>query len=82
MDILGSGGFLISNYQPELAEYFIPDIDFVYYDNIEDAISKSNFYLKKQDLRSQIALNGHHKVSALFTYDIQLQKLFEITDIS
>ena len=40
LDILGCGGFLLSNYQPELCEYFTPDVDFVYFNDMDDLEQK------------------------------------------
>lgn len=40
-DILGCGGFLLSNYQPELCEYFTPDVDFVYFNDMDDLDQRS-----------------------------------------
>ena len=81
MDILGCGGFLVSNYQPELAEYFLPDTDFVMYENLVDAAEKINFYLDHEDLRSNIARNGYKKVAEQFNYTAQLKKLFSIANL-
>lgn len=44
LDIMGCGGFLMSNYQPELAEYFIPGEDLVLYDSVDDLIQKIDYY--------------------------------------
>lgn len=81
MDILGCGGFLFSNYQPELSEYFIDNTDFVSYISIEDAIEKAGFYLNHHSLREQIAQNGYNKIVSQFSYEIQLKKLFTISGI-
>lgn len=76
LDILGCGGLLFSNYQPELAEYFIPGTDFVQYDSIPDAMEKAAYYLKHEPLRQKIAANGCEKASSRFSYSVQLEKLF------
>lgn len=81
LDIMGCGGFLLSNYQPELAEYFLPDEDFVYYEDLEDAVQKAAFYLEHDDLRIRIAQNGYHKVKEFFNYPRQLQQMFDISGI-
>ena len=81
MDILGSGGFLLSNYQPELAEYFIDGKDIVMYESIEDAYDKARYYLEHEDLRKQVAASGHQKTKDLFTYDKQISRIFEISGI-
>ena len=75
MDIMGAGGFLLSNYQSELDELFINGQDLVLYDSIEDAIAKTEFYLKNDELRKSIALNGYNKVKDKFSYEIQLLKI-------
>lgn len=77
LDILGSGGFLLSNYQEELAENFENQSEIVMYDSIEDAFAKAEFYLKNEELRSQIAKNGHAKAAEQFSYEKQLEKLFK-----
>lgn len=82
MDILGAGGFLLSNYQPEIAENFINGEDVVLYDSIEDAYEKAIFYIKHDDLRRQIAVSGHCKTKELFSYEKQLGKIFEISKIT
>lgn len=68
LDIIGSGGFLLSNYQPELAEYFRPDIDVVMYDSIEDAICKADYYLHHEDERLRILQNAYKIVEEQFSY--------------
>lgn len=61
-DIMGCGGFLLSNYQQELLEYFDADIDFVYYNNYEDLVEKVEYYLSHEKERREIAENGSYKV--------------------
>ena len=81
MDILGSGGFLLTNYQPEIAEYFVDGEEVVMYESIEDAYEKAIFYIRNNDKRHQIAQNGHNKVRELFSYEKQLKSIFEIAGI-
>lgn len=78
MDVLGSGGFLISSFQPELAEFFVNGRDIVLYDSIEDAYEKVAYYLKHDDERQQIAINGKKVVEENYTYEHQLKEIFEI----
>lgn len=77
MDILGAGGFLLSNYQIELAENFIDGEEVVMYQSIEDAYEKASYYLSHEEERKRIATKGHEKVKNLFSYDKQLGELFE-----
>lgn len=75
-DILGCGGFLISNYQAEIPEYFTPDHDLVLYESIDDLLDKIDYYLKHDDQRRQIAKNGHQKVREFYSYEKRLKKMF------
>lgn len=45
IDILGADGFLITNYQTEMEEYFKNGKDLVWFENREDLLQKTNFYL-------------------------------------
>jgi len=76
MDILGSGGFLLSNYQMEIAENFVDGQDVVLYESVEDAYEKAAFYLQHDELRKQIAENGYRVVKENFDYITQLTKIF------
>ncbi len=75
MDILGAGGFLLSNYQPELTEFFVPDEDFVLFESEEDLAAKIEYYLSHEAQRKEIAQNGWQKVQSGFSYEKQLQTL-------
>lgn len=82
LDIMGSGGFLLSNFQPEIAENFVDGEDVVMYESVEDAIEKAIFYLQHDDIRSQIAINGHNKVKENFSYEKMLTAIFEKSGLS
>jgi len=81
LDIMGARGTLLSNYQPELAEYFENETDVIMYESMEDAIAKADFYLKHEDLRKTIAINGYHKVKESFSYPERIDTLFRIAQI-
>lgn len=79
LDIMGAGGFLLSNYQQELVEYYENERDMVVYESIEDAMEKIRFYLANDNLRMKIAENGKRRTLDEHT----LQKCFEkITEIA
>ena len=75
MDIMASGGFLLSNYQKELEEFFIPDHDFVYFEDEKDLLDKLHFYLAHDTQRNQIASSGFQKMKENFSYEIQIKKM-------
>ncbi|MBO6213917.1 MAG: glycosyltransferase [Lachnospiraceae bacterium] len=52
-DILGSGGFLLTNYQAELPLYFEDGVHLVSFYSSEDMAEKADFYLKHEDSRKK-----------------------------
>ena len=76
LDIMGCGGFLLSNYQEELDELFCNGQDCVLYESMEDAIAKIRYYLSHEDIRSQIALNGRRRTFENHDMRDKLQFLF------
>lgn len=77
-DLMGAGGFVISNYQAEIPEHFIPGEDIVLYESIPDLLDKIAYYLEHDEERKQIAKNGHDKVKNFHSYDIRLQEIFRM----
>ncbi len=72
LDIMGAGGFLLSNYQPELAENFINGEEAVMYDSIEDMYDKVRYYIANPEVRHEIALRGHEKTVREYSYSDRL----------
>lgn len=61
-DILSCGGFCLTNYQPEIGEYFVDGEDLVMYSGMEDLVEKAAYYLEHEKEREQIARNGYEKL--------------------
>lgn len=80
MDIMGAGGFLLSNYQPELVENFEPGVECEVYESMEDAATKVQYYLTHEDERAEIARRGHERMKE-FTFEKQLKLMFETCGI-
>lgn len=77
LDIMGCGGFLLTNYQPEIAENFVDGKEVVMYTSIEDAVMKCRYYLEHEEERKQIAANGYRKVCELFGYEDRIRAMFQ-----
>ncbi len=75
LDIMACGGFLLSNYQVELAEYFEEDKECVFYYDLEDMVMKTDYYLKHEEERRKIAEAGLRKVQTEFSLKGQLSKM-------
>lgn len=78
MDIMGAGGFLMTNFQADFLNHFTPDVDYVYFESKDDLINKCDYYLKHDDERMVIAENGHKKVQQFHNYRIRLEEIFEM----
>lgn len=72
MDVLACGGFLLTNYQPEILQYFEDGKDLVVYSDFEDLCNKAEYYLEHEDERQSIAHSGYAKVKELFSLDKQI----------
>lgn len=80
-DIMGAGGFLLSNYQEELTEHFINEEDMVIYESMEDALDKIQFYLSHEELRCKIAENGRRKTLEEHSLQECIEKILEVVGI-
>ena len=78
LDIMGAGGFLISNWQPELAECFEEGKEVVMYYDRNDLMSKIEYYLQNEDERMKIAENGQKKIIEQFDYSCAWKKIFGV----
>lgn len=78
LDIMGSGGFLLSNYQPEYDEFFAPGEDYVFYEDYYDLEEKVEYYLSHENERREVAENGCRKVREEHNYRGRLQMIMEI----
>ena len=77
IDIMGCGGFLLSNYQEELSELFKENEEFVSFDSLKECEDKIRYYLKHEDERKKIALAGEKAVGERLDYRHQLRKLID-----
>ncbi|MDL2301842.1 DUF3880 domain-containing protein [Lachnospiraceae bacterium OttesenSCG-928-D06] len=67
-DIMGAGGFLLTNYQADFLSHFVPNEDFVYFESKQDLLDKISYYLMHEKERLAIAQNGYTKVKYNHTY--------------
>lgn len=76
-DVLGCGGFLLTNYQAEIPYYFNEGEDLVCFDGLEDLCEKVGYYLEHEEERKRIAWNGYHKVREKHSY---IERIHTILD--
>ena len=77
MDIMGAGGFVLTNYCEETAELFEEDKEIVMFRTPEELIQKVDYYLEHEEEREQIARAGHEKAMNDYTYEKKIKRLLD-----
>lgn len=76
-DILGAGGFLLSNYQEDFTDCYTIGEDFDFYDGEDDLLAKIDYYLSHEKERAAIAENARHKTLTEHTYKKRVQTMLD-----
>ena len=76
-DVLGCGGFLLTNYQAEIPYYFKDGEDLVCFDGLEDLCEKVGYYLEHEEERKRIAWNGYRKVREKHSYIERIRTILD-----
>lgn len=79
-DVLGAGGFLITNYQSEIPDYFEIGKDLVVYDSEADLVQKCRYYLTHEEERLQIAKQGYDKVRQSHTFACRFHEMLQMIE--
>lgn len=79
-DVLGSKGFLVTNYKQDIEKYFVDGKDLVIYRDIKDLVEIIKYYLNHEEERQEIIVNGYQKIKNGHTYDKRLKEIMKITD--
>lgn len=74
-DILSCGGFVLSNYQEEIPELFVPGEDLVMYGSLEEMIYLIEYYLDHDSERRAIAQSGFERLKANYSYRTRMQEM-------
>ena len=77
-DIMGSGGFLLTNYQEDFLNYFVPGEDFIYYSSYEESETYAGYYLSREKERQQIAANALGKILDAHTFEHRIHTMLSI----
>lgn len=77
-DILGAGGFLITDWQEDLKDCFTIGKDLEIYDGLDDLLEKTDYYLKHDEKRIAIARHGLDTVRKKHTYNARFKEIFSL----
>lgn len=67
-DIIGAGGFLLTNYQADFDDCFEQGVDYDFFSSKEELLYKIDYYLNHDKERSEIARNGYETTAKYHTY--------------
>lgn len=79
-DVLGAGGFLLTNYQAEIPRYFEHKKDLVCFESIDELSELVGYYLSHEEERKEIARNGYDKVKQYHSYENRMKYILEVLD--
>ena len=79
LDIMACGGFLLSNYQEDMAEMFVPNEEVVLFESEEDMLDKIAYYLEHDKERKEIARAGRERIKRDYNFVETFRKILEIS---
>ena len=74
-DILSAGGFVLTNYQTEIPEYFEIGKEIEIFSSKEELIDKISFYLVHDEERKKIAGNGYERAKREYSLDVRIEEM-------
>lgn len=82
MDIMGCGGFLMTNFQNDYLQYFEPGTDYIYYESTDDISDKLKYYLQHEEKRIAISRNAFHNIMQNHTFELRLEEMIDLLNLN
>ncbi len=76
-DILGAGGFALTNYQSEIPEYFEVGKDLDTFASEEELVEKIRYYLGHEEERAKIARSGYQKAKENYSLELRVGQILQ-----
>ncbi len=80
-DIMGVGGFVLTNYQPEIEELFKDGVDLAVYHDLDEFEDKVRYYLEHEDERMRVAISGYKKARQEYDLTNRFRNIWELTQV-
>ena len=74
-DIMGSGGFVLTNYQEEVENLFTIGKDIEVFRDLQELLDKCSYYLTHEKERLTIAMNGYQNVRNYHSYTRRMNQI-------
>lgn len=81
LDVLACRGLLLTNHQKDLDEYFEDKRDILLYHSAEEALDKAKYYLAHEREAEIIRQNGYKIVKDRFSYERQMNTIWELSGV-
>jgi spore maturation protein CgeB len=79
-EVPGSGGFLMTEYAPRIAQFYQPQEEIVAFTGIDELTQQIHYYLGHAQHRDRIANAGFRKTRDSHTYDHRFDRLLGVVD--
>ena len=80
IDIMASGGFLLTNYQADMFRHFEPGVHFDYYCDDNELLYKIEYYLNHEDERMSICENAKKEIERNFRLEDYLMMMLDVVE--
>lgn len=77
-DIMACGGFCLSNYQEEMDDLFTIGKNIEAFHSTEELLDKTDYYLKHEEERLRIAINGYKLIKEKHTTQHRVRSMLEV----
>lgn len=77
-DIMGAGGFVLTNFQIEIPEYFEIGKEIETFSSQEELLDKITYYLEHEEERKQIASNGYERAKSEYSLDTRIGQMLNM----
>lgn len=76
-DIMSAGGFVLTNFQIEIPEYFEIGKEIETFSSQEELLDKITYYLEHEEERKQIASNGYERAKREYSLDTRIGQMLD-----
>lgn len=77
-EVMGAGGFLLTNYQADFDDCYKANEDYIFYDSTEDLMTKIDYFLCHEKERQEIAENGFRQTLNQHTFIHRITEMINI----
>lgn len=76
-EVLGSGSLLVTDKVNSIDELFKDGVHLITYMSVDEAVDKIRYYLRHDEEREKIALNGYNEVMKNHTFDKRIDEILK-----